>query len=345
MSVIQLMRSDLQNLTTYRSQPITNQHGKLSATETPWDPLPDFGWQLNRYPQRQDTSLCAFLCQQYDVDPMNLLLTRGSDDGIDAITRLFITPFEDAAIICPPTFIMYQFSTRLQGGDIIECPLQGDDFSLRQAVISDAIHSPKSKILFICRPNNPTGNTIALDTVARLCQLATNQAMVVVDEAYIEFSSQASASQLINQYDNLIVLRTLSKAYAMAGLRLGVILANATVIERIGAVLPPYPLPTPVIELAKQALKNINQINEQIDYIRQQRQWLIDRLARLPAVKKVWPSDGNFVLVLVVDSSSLVQYLAERGLMIREISPTLVRMSVGTASQNQALIDALWGYR
>lgn len=345
MSVTQLIRPDLLGLTGYSTGIDNPNYIRLNANESPWDPLVDYKWQLNRYPQKYNQVLQQVLSNRYNVQDEQMVLTRGSDDGIDAITRLFITPYKDEVIICPPTFVMYSISARIQGGGIIECPLKASDFSLDEAAIEAAINRKNSKLMYICRPNNPTGNTVTLDSIGSICHQATDKVMVVVDEAYIEFSPQQSASLLLEQFDNLIVLRTLSKAYGLAGLRLGIVLAHSEVIKHLEAILPPFPFPTPVVDLARKVCERPERLKEQVEYLCQQRQWLSSQLALIPMIKKVWPSEANFVLVTVEDSQLLVEFLEQHGILVRTISPTLVRIGVGLDEQNRKLIKLLKRYR
>jgi histidinol-phosphate aminotransferase len=339
------MRPDLVDLCGYPTGRSDKQNVRLHANESAWDPLLDYGWQLNHYPPKYPVELIKQLSQRYKVSSDQLILTRGSDDGIDILSRLFLIPSQDSIITCPPTFVMYSIYARIQGAGIIECPLKTNDFSLDESAIATAVEVKTSKLLYLCRPNNPTGNTIHLDRVATICHQAKNKVMVVVDEAYIEFSKQESATRLLDQFDNLIVLRTLSKAYGLAGLRLGVVIANNEVINRIEAILPPFPYSTPVLELARESFEQCQNFTAKIELVCQQREWLSQALSQLSLIKKIWPSDANFVLIQVDNSQLVVDYLAEQRMLVKAISPTLIRLSIGTEEHNQNLFNALARYR
>lgn len=336
MSVKQLIRKNILAMQPYQHKMLAEDTDRLHANEMPWDPLSGYGWQLNCYP-RTSQQLTEALSQCYQVNANRLKLTRGSDDGIDALIRLFIEAGQDEMIVCPPTFSMYRINGQIQGATIIESPLNELNFSLDVDALLQKV-TAKTKLIFLCSPNNPTGNVISLESITKICAEGRNRFMVIVDEAYIEFSDHYSAASMLDDFDNLIVLRTLSKAYGLAGLRLGAVLANADIITHLDIVLPPFPLPTPVTELALMALQTNNPY---VTEIISQRAWLYEKLLQLPVIRKVWPSEANFFLVQVADSQALITYLKQNRIIIRQISPHLCRITVGSAEQNQRCVKYL----
>lgn len=343
MSIASLMRQDLSDLEAYKPSENACDIMRLNANELPWDPLAEHGWQLNRYPDQCLQELNMALAQRYQVKAEQLLLTRGSDEGIDGLMRLFVTPFQDSIIVCPPTFNMYVVFAKIQAARVIECPLQQADFSLDLDAIMQA-RTQGTKLLFICRPNNPTGNCESLDVIARLCREAAGQVMVVVDEAYIEFSQQKSATNLQPEFENLIVLKTLSKAYGLAGLRLGVTLASPVVIEKLKMILPPYRNATPTIKLAMQSLSQNQWVAQKIASIIDSRAWLFQALSQISVIKTCWPSEANFILIEVNNAERLMEYLLSYNVLIRQISPSHCRISIGDDTQNTQLINLLKEY-
>lgn len=339
MNIELLMRPDLLAMQAYGMERNTENLCRLQANEQPFDPLPAYGWDLNRYP-KPPNALLARLCKRYQVAHNQLMLTRGSDDGIDALIRLFISAGRDEIILCPPTFSMYAISGRIQGAKLVTCPLHSEDFSLNQFAIQQAV-TANTKLLFLCRPNNPSGTMIALETVAALAEEGRNRYMVVVDEAYIEFSEQSSASSLLKNYQNLVVLRTCSKAYGLAGLRLGAVLADPVLIRHLSTILPPYTLPTPVTELALEALQE-DKFDKRA--FQRARQAMYAQLQTMRGIENVWPSEANFFLIQIRDSAALVAYMRKQGFCIKAVSPTLCRISMGNAEQNAACLASLGGW-
>lgn len=312
----------------------------LDANESPWDN------QLNRYPT-QPKVLLQSLAKLYDVDPSQVLLTRGSDEGIDLVTRLFCEASKDSVIICPPTFSMYAFWANIQGARSVEVPLNTEQgFSLNRNKLLEAV-TPKTKLIFLCSPNNPTGNLIPIDQIISICEAVSQTAMVVVDEAYIEFANSQSMTAYLSRYKNLIILRTLSKAYGLAGLRCGVVLADAALIALLQAIMPPYPYSVLMMDSALRAMdeSNLEQVNAQIAILIEQKKYLAQELKKLPLVIKQWPSCANFLLIQVQDATKVVAKCAKKGVQLRNISsrylPNAVRISIGKPAENQQLIQIL----
>lgn len=351
MSTLNLIRPDLATLETYLINDQTNDC-LLHANELPWCPPIMTNTietiQFNRYPTlAPKKQLQMVLANCYDINPNELLLTRGSDEGIDLLMRLFLRPGVDSIMQCPPTFSMYAFFARLQQAFVINCPLQENDagFYLDRKSMT-ACWQPNCKLIILCRPNNPTGELIDLETIACLCKQYANQSMIVVDEAYIEFSEEQSATSLINQFDNLMVLRTLSKAYGLAGLRLGAVIAQATLIKSLNKLCAPFPLSSAVIELALNALQNKTWFTTTQQRIKQLRADLAKKLETLSWIEKVYPSAANFLLIKTPYATSLAIWFQQHRIVIRAFSdnPQLknyLRITVGNDTQNTQLLAAL----
>jgi len=345
--LIDLIRPDLRHFKPYSSARDEAKQGKiwLNANESPWD-YSHAGF--NRYPEKQPAILINKMSALYGIQPEQLALLRGSDEAIDLLTRLFCRAEKDAVMICPPTFGMYAVCAHLQGVDIIEVPLKKEnDFQLdTQAILN--VWTSAVKLIYICTPNNPTANTIPEADILKLCEHFRGKSIVVVDEAYVEFSSGGSMATHIPQYENLAVLRTFSKAYGLAGTRFGAILAQAELIRWINAIAAPYPLPSPTIDVTIKALacENLAKVQTDIVCIKQQREYLMAELKASPLIRKIWPSDANFILVEAVDSEKMMQICMKQGIVLRHMhgKPGLencIRISIGTPEENQALLAAL----
>lgn len=346
MSILNIIRPELLNSPNYVPGGEDSQF-RLHANELPWSPVDMDSIELNYYPDTKlQIQLQEQLAARYGVDSNKMTLTRGSDDGIDLVTRLFLTAGKDAFMQFPPTFPMYSFYVRLQQGELIQCPLdQHADFNLSLDNIQSSWQS-NCKIIMFCRPNNPTGTLIDLELIAATCELYTNRAAVVVDEAYIEFSSTRSAISLIPQFENLVVLRTMSKAGGLAGLRLGSIIGQSPVIEAFNKIIAPYTIPSPVVQLAMRALSDKNWFPEAIERIQSSRNNLINALQKNPVIEQICPTETNFVLVKTQYAKELTLWFAKKGIAIRDFPPASVlhdhlRLTVGDEEQNQLLIDAL----
>ncbi|ETO93647.1 histidinol-phosphate transaminase [Legionella oakridgensis] len=347
MSVLKLMRPDLAFIQTYSMNHESFKH-KLDANELPWSPIISTDMALNHYPTRAaQQELQKQLAHCYQVDPEELLLTRGSDEGIDLLMRLFLRAGLDSILQCPPTFSMYAFYAGLQQAGIIDCPLQENDtgFQLSCEAIQESWR-PDCKLIMLCRPNNPTGNLIELATIANLCRQFNNKAMIVVDEAYVEFSDAPSAATLISSIDNLIVLRTLSKAYGLAGLRLGAILAQPQVIQALQTITAPFTLSTAVIHLSLQGLKNKSWLTQTKQRMLSLRTELIAGLQSSPWIDKIYPTAANFVLIKTSHAKTLAQWFKQQSIAIRffgehSLLPHHLRITVGNQHQNAQLLSAL----
>lgn len=346
MSILNLIRAELLNTPNYISGGENAQH-RLHANELPWSPIDSDPINLNFYPgTRLQRQLEEQLAARYQVDTDQLVVTRGSDDGIDLVTRLFLKAGQDALMQFPPTFPMYEFYVRLQQAQLIQCPLDHlNNFSLSLDNIKNS-WQPNCKIIMFCSPNNPTANLMELDLIAAVCEHYTNQSIVVVDEAYIEFSKAQSATTLISQFENLVVLRTLSKASGLAGLRLGSIIAQTHVIHAFRKIIAPYSISSAVIELANRALVMNKWFPAAIETIKASRDWLVSELQKNQIIEKVYPTEANFILVKTFYAKELTRWFASNSITIRHFPPHSllhdhVRITVGDEQQNQLLIAAL----
>lgn len=346
MTVLNLIRPELLNGSNYRRSEMQGLY-RLHANELPWSPASLCNVKLNQYPDsNQEEKLITQLAQCYQINSKQLTLTRGSDDAIDFITRIFLTPSQDALMQFSPTFTMYAYYVRLQQGVLIDCPLDAKNgFSNSLETIK---HYWKSncKIIMFCNPNNPTANLAEIELIAQTCREFSDKSIVVVDEAYIEFAKGPSALSLLPEFENLIVLRTLSKARGLAGLRLGSIIAQEHIIEAINKVIPPYIHSSPSLSLASQAVEREDWFNYSLEQVTGSRDCLIQQLNELKVIKKVYPSETNFILIQSDLSDDIARFLYEYKIHVRMFSNTSIlhdhlRITVGNDEENKLLIDSL----
>lgn len=348
MSVLDLARPEIRAMQPYSSARMEASGGQvlLNANESAWAPVGDTGVGCNRYPDPQPTALIDVLALLYGVRREQLLVGRGSDEVIDLLVRAFCRAGEDAILIQPPTFGMYAVCAKIQNAGVIEVALNAD-FTLDVDAVLAAVTSAV-KLVFICTPNNPTGQLVPRASVERLAQALAGCALLVVDEAYIEFSDARSVADLIDRYDNLAVLRTLSKAWALAGARVGSLLANAEVVALLRRIMPPYPLPLPCVDMALIALSGWGQANarEHVALVRAQRSMMREALGRLPGVRSVLPSQANFLAVRFDDAGAVYHQLLAAGIVVRDVRryPNLgdaLRITIGTREENARVLAVL----
>lgn len=348
MSVLDLARAEIRAMQPYSSARMEASGGQiwLNANESSWPPAGDANGDCNRYPEPQPAPLINALSILYGVRADQLLVGRGSDEAIDLLVRAFCRAGEDAILIQPPTFGMYSVCARIQNAGVIEVALNAD-FTLDADALLAAV-TPAVKLVFICTPNNPTGQQVPREIVEQLALALRDRAVLVVDEAYIEFTDAQSAIALIDQYDNVAVLRTLSKAWALAGARIGSLIANAEVITLLRRIMAPYPLPSPCVNAALDALSATGkqQASEHIATVRQQRELMTAALAKLTGVLAVLPSHANFVAVRFSDPGVVYQHLLAAGIVVRDVRryPNLedaLRITIGTPKENARVLDVL----
>lgn len=296
----------------------------------------------NRYPDPLQKKLKERIAEIKGVRPANMLLGNGSDECIDLLFRAFCEPGIDNVLICPPTYGMYEVSASINNVAVKKQNLT-QAFQLDLPGIEAAIDD-NTKMIFLCSPNNPTGNSLIREDIEII--LNNYFGIVVIDEAYINFSRHRSFIALLEEYPNLVVLQTFSKAWGLAALRLGICFANTGLINILNRIKPPYNISQPSQNLAIEALKNVDQVNEMIMEIVSERKLLIEKLSATALIKKIYPSDANFILVQVESPTDLYQFLIEKGIVVRDRSRVercegCLRITVGTANENQKLLEAM----
>jgi histidinol-phosphate aminotransferase/imidazoleglycerol-phosphate dehydratase/histidinol-phosphatase len=319
---------------------------KLDANENPWPPLGEgaLAAGLNRYPEPQPARLKQALAALYGVTPDNLFVSRGADDAIDVLVRAFCRPGEDAVSICTPTFSAYAHFAALQGARIVEAKL-GEEFGFEpEAFLARVSGEPNLKLAFLCSPNNPTGNLVTAADVLKVAD-ALPETLVVLDEAYLEFSDAPSLAAEAARRDNLVVLKTLSKAFGLAGARIGCAIADPELIAVAARALPPYPLPSLSIEAALAALAPSRRAvhEERVARLKAERDRLAPLFARSPVVRSVLSGGGNFLFLEVDDPAGLADRLRRLGIRARfrpNAAPGGVRLTVGTEAENAAALKA-----
>jgi len=347
--VLSLARPEILTLKPYSHAAWMPSLVRLHANEAPWRPAGDTtDAGLNRYPEPQPQALVGRLAELYSVPTDSLLVTRGSDEAIDLLSRIYLRAGLDAVLQCTPTFGMYQLAARIQGAEVLEIPL---DRSRGWAVDVDrllALWNPRVKLVYLCSPNNPTANSLDIASLEAICQALDGKAMVVIDEAYIEWSRAASLTPWLRRFATLAFLRTLSKAHALAGARIGALLGSPDMIQLAKRVIPPYSLAQPTIEAALRALRpaEIAASRARLAALLEEREYLRRHLADSPWVEKVWPSDANFVLIDCRDADAFMRACIAGGLIVRDMRgnpalPHSLRVSVGTRAQNDALLHSV----
>ena len=339
----QLLRPNIQSLTPYSSAR-DEFHGEakifLDANENSIG-SPLIKW-YNRYPDPYQQKIKEKLSSIKGVPVKNIFIGNGSDECIDILYRSFCNPGKDNVIICPPTYGMYEVSAHINDVEIRKAPLL-ENFQL-DLIHMETLVDENTKIIWICSPNNPTGNSIYFEDIEAI--LNNFDGIVVVDEAYINFSRQRSSIQLLAEYPNLVVMQTLSKAWGLAGLRLGMAFASEEIITVYNKVKPPYNISEAVQELVYKALDNIEDVNEMIREIVKERQRLEVEFGKIPVVEHIYPSDANFLLVKVTDARAIYEYLLANQIVVRDRSKVLLcegclRITVGTVKENDELIHIL----
>ena len=346
-SILALARPEIISLKAYSHASWDPAFERLHANELPWRAETDRSLAgLNRYPEPHPHVLAQRLAALYGVPVEQLLPGRGSDESIDLLLRGFCRAGVDNVVICPPTFGMYAVAARIQGAEVREVPLPAArGFALDTAAVLAACDA-NTKIVFLCSPNNPTGNAMEPAAIEQLLVTLANRSLVVVDEAYIEFSGDASLTSALTRFPNLVVLRTLSKAFGLAGARVGSLIAAAEIVALLAKVIPPYSIPQLTIEavLATLAEPQLAIQLERVAQIRAERERLRAALANCKSVQKIWPSVANFLLVDFADAEAVLGAARSAKLLIRDmrnVSPRSLRISVGSPEQNDRLIRSI----
>lgn len=346
-SVLSLARPDILALQPYQHAKWDPSVERMHANEMPWRAQGDnTSAGLNRYPEPQPKSLVERMAQLYGVPAANTLVGRGSDEAIDLLVRAFCRAGQDSVVITPPTFGFYKVAAKIQGAEVVEVPLQGERFQLDTERVIEA--GRRAKIVFLCSPNNPTGNLLDESAMLRVCRELATTSLVCIDEAYIEFAGRSSLAPRLAEFPNLVLLRTLSKAYALAGARLGTLIASEEIVGLLKRIIPPYAIPESTVEDVLR-LTEVPQRASSAARIRTllaEREKMAPRLQAMPCVAQVFPSDANFVLVKFQDAQAALAAGKSAGLLVRDFSsaPGLaqcLRISIGTPEQNERLLAAL----
>lgn len=351
-SVLDLVRPDLRAFAGYSSarREKVSGHVWLNANESPWTSSADASGRLNRYPEPQPAALRDRLAALYGVAAEQTMVTRGSDEGIDLLVRAFCRAGIDGVLIAPPCFGMYAVCARVQNAPLVEVPLidEGDRFALDLTAFEDLIRGGDVRVVFVCSPANPTGQAVSRKDILRLAKACAGRAILVVDEAYAEFSSERSVVDLIGPHPHLIVLRTLSKAHALAGARIGTVIADKDVIAVLRSLQAPYPVPAPSGKAALDALSEVPlaEARARIATTLREREALRKALRSVPGVSAVYASEGNFLLVRFADADAAFERLLAAGVVVRDMRamPQLgdaLRISLGTPEENAAVLAAL----
>lgn len=306
----------------------------------------DNGVSYNRYPDPLQLAVKEKISRIKGVPPQNIFLGNGSDEAIDLLFRICCNPGRDNVIIFPPTYGMYEVCAETNDVAVKKVPLT-PDFQLDLDAIEQAI-DPFTKMIFICSPNNPTGNSIDRATIELL--LNNFEGLVVIDEAYINYSRQKTFISELTEYPNLVILQTLSKAWGLAGLRMGMAFAGEPVIQYLNKVKYPYNINTASQQLVLDALENIITVNDWIQITVEEREALKHALLQLPITQKVYPSDANFILVKMENAKHIYEWLSSDGIIVRDRSGVILcndclRITIGTPTENQQLLDSLKKYK
>ncbi|MEJ4044797.1 histidinol-phosphate transaminase [Erwinia sp. SLM-02] len=347
-SVESLARANVRALTPYQSARRLGGNGDvwLNANEYPLAVPFNLSQQtLNRYPECQPKRVIERYAAYAGLNADQVLVSRGADEGIELLMRAFCEPGKDAVLFCPPTYGMYSVSAETIGVEYRTVEAR-DDWQLNLSGIAEQLDGVK--LVYVCSPNNPTGNLINPDDFRELLEMTRGKALVVADEAYIEFCPQASLAGWLKDYPHLVVLRTLSKAFALAGLRCGFTLANAEVIALLMKVIAPYPLSTPVADIAGQALseEGIALMRDHVGQLIANREKLIADLRQCDCVEEVFNSETNYILARFTASSLVFKTLWDQGIILRDQNkqPGLsgcLRISIGTREECDRVISAL----
>lgn len=342
-SLNELVRENIKRLTPYssaRDEFKGEANVFLDANENSFG-SPLTKW-YNRYPDPLQSKVKDRLSAIKAIPSSNIFLGNGSDECIDLLIRAFCEPGTDNIIICPPTYGMYEVSANINNVPVKKVSLT-PDYQLNLEAIANAIDE-NTKLIFLCSPNNPTGNSLNREDVEVL--LNNYFGIVVIDEAYINFSKFRSFTQELKEYPNLVVMQTLSKAWGLAALRIGMAFASEEIIHILNKIKPPYNINQASQELALQALDNVQEVNDMIREIVNERQLLEKALPSIGLVQLIHPSDANFLLVQVTEPVRIYQYLLDRGIVVRdrsrvELCEGCLRITVGTPHENKLLLEAL----
>jgi len=342
MNIDTLVRNNVKNMSSYSSARDDYSGGAdknliyLDANESP------FKNEINRYPDNKHKNLKTVISKNKNINVNQVVFGNGTDEILDLIVRVFCNPNKDKIITLPPTYGMYDVIAKTNGVENIEIPLKSDFSIDTEKILS--LKTSNIKILFLCSPNNPTGNSFEINVLDNLIKKFNG--IVVIDEAYIDFSSKQSLISLINDNNNLIITQTMSKAYGMAGIRLGMGFSNQKIINYLNKIKPPYNINVLTERKALKELNNIDEIKKNIDLVLNQRKLLISCLEKLDFIDKIYKSDANFLLVKVDNANLRYNQLLEKGIIVRNRSnqplcQNCLRITIGTENENKSLIKTL----
>jgi histidinol-phosphate aminotransferase len=347
MSIASIARPEIRRLQPYSAAEQLAGTVRLNANEAPQRASSDsFRRPLNRYPEIRPRALRQKLAARFGVGEDELLVTRGSSEAIDILLRCFCRAGYDNIVTTTPSFSMYRHYAEIQGAAVREIACEPDaNFAIDPERLL-ARCDDDSRLIFLCSPNNPTGTPLARDTLQTILAARDGRSAVVVDEAYVEFSADPSVVDLLHSHDNLIVLRTLSKALAFAGVRCGVALGPSDVIGMLDAVQAPYALATPVVESIEDALEHdaLQQAEARVAQLVEERERLIAELRQLSCIDYIWPSSANFILVRTPDCAAILEQTRRDKILLRHFGGQLadcLRITVGTAHENSLLLESL----
>lgn len=337
MNIELLVRKNILSMKPYssaRDEFVGDAEIFLDANENPF-PTP-----YNRYPDPLQRELKIALGKIKNIDPSQIFLGNGSDEPIDLLIRAFCEPNSDSILITPPTYGMYKVCADINAVKVVEAILT-NDFQLDLGKISTAIDKT-TKIIFLCSPNNPSGNLLKAEDIKRI--ITTFKGLVVVDEAYIDFSTASGFSQYLNQYSNLIILQTLSKAWGLAGLRLGMCFASKEIIGILNKIKYPYNINVSTQSVVLEKLKEESEIKKNVKLIVAERELLRNRLSNFDWVKEIFPSDANFLLVKVTEAKKIYTEMINKGIILRDRSSVTLcdnclRITIGTPEENKVLLE------
>lgn len=309
----------------------------LDANENPFDN------GVNRYPDPQQSALKMVLSKLKNIPTKNILLGNGSDEVLDLLIRMFCEPNKDNILILPPTYGMYEVLANVNAVETLKVNLSAEQFQPQTTLILDAADA-NSKILFLCSPNNPTGNSFEASTIEFL--LRNFQGIVVIDEAYIDFSNEQSWLTRLQGFPNLVITQTLSKAYGMAGIRLGMCFASAEIIATLNTIKAPYNINELTQQKAIEILDNKPIFKTQTSYLLEEKKVLVKALNDVKFVEKIYPTDANFVMIKVDDANKRYEQLIANGIVIRNrtsqpLCENCLRLTIGTKEENKRLIEKL----
>jgi histidinol-phosphate aminotransferase len=347
--LLSLARPEIVSLNPYSHAAWLPHLTRMHANEAPWRPEGDgTAAGLNRYPEPQPKQLIARLAALYQVAEENVLATRGADEAIDVLSRIYLRAGHDAILQVTPTFGMYQVSARIQGAEVVEVPLRRErDWALNPEELLSAWR-PTMKLVYLCSPNNPTANSFDAACIEQVCSALEGKAIVVIDEAYVEWSRTGSLTPWLKRFQTLAFLRTLSKAHALAGARVGALLAQPEMIQLAKRVIPPYALAQPTVEAALRALApdELVRSKHRREALLSERERVRQALRHSPLVAKVWDSDANFLLIDCRDAQSFMNASMAAGLIVRDLRgyaalPNSLRVSMGLPEHNDALLRSV----